>query len=207
MPALGARIRPDRDDLARLHSELGRRARTGRFRFGVPLTPPDDERSPDAQERRSVFDDHLERAERSSRDEIGSRDSLGPGLDTAMDGARVLHPARGDRARQERALARGALDQRYVGGRQSERQGQTRNPGAAAEIGNAARLPDRVELERDQGVGDMILEHLPRVADGGGGQWIGNEQLMKALQRRARRRASGSARRAPRSARPRRPAI
>ena len=70
MPALGCRIRLDRDDRPRFEAQFLSGASARRLDRGISPTPPYNEGSADDEQRRGVLDYDLERAERPSGDDI-----------------------------------------------------------------------------------------------------------------------------------------
>lgn len=182
MAVLCVRIRLHRDNLARFEAHRGGGTSGGGLGRRIPLATPNDERSAEDEQRGGVLDNHLERSEGSSRDQVEGFNSVGPVFGAGVDGAGVRDAAYGDRPLQEGALAPGALDKRYRHGRQGDGQRQAGNASAAPEIGQSAGGSYRVKLERNQRVGKVIVEHLPRVSDSGGRQGILHEQAVQLLQ-------------------------
>ena len=168
----------------RLESQLSRSPRAGALVAGVPLTPPHGERASHDQQRRGVLDDDRQRRQSARRDDVESRQSLGPALCARVHDDGVCCLGGGDGPLEERAPPRGALDERNPRLRQRDCEHQPGNAGARPEIGEVHGRADRLELEPDQRVREMVVDRLERIADGGRRERILDEQAMERKETR-----------------------
>lgn len=167
-----------------LESEPGGGPSTGGLVARVPLAPPDGECASHNQQRRGVLDDNRQRRERAGRDYIERAQPLGPGLYTRVhdDGVRGLRCD--DGPFEERAPSRGALDERDPRPRQRDRERQSGNAGTGPEIGEVHGRADRLELEPDERVREMVVDRLEGIPDGGRRERILDEQAMERQEAR-----------------------
>ena len=84
--------------------------------------------------------------------------TVAPGLGARMDDVGVADAAGRDRTLDERALAAVALDQRDLRAGERDREREAREPGAGAEVGDRRRPPGPAELERDERIGEVVVE-------------------------------------------------
>lgn len=124
---------------------------------------PRHERPALRQEGRGVLDQDGQRGEGPGAHEIES--ALVPLLGADPDRSGVRGARRRHGALKERALARGALDERDGGTGHGEREGDPREACTAAEVTDAARSANRPELQGDQRVRDVRVEGRRGVAD------------------------------------------
>lgn len=170
--------------LGGLESKLSRGSSAGVLVAGVPLSPPDGKGASDDQQRRGVLDDDRQRRERPSRDHVESRQPLGPGLDARVYDDGIYCPGGGDGSFEERAPPRGALDQRNPRPRQCDRERQPGNAGAGPKISEVHGRADRLELEPDQRVREVVVDRLERIPHGGRRERILDEQAMERQETR-----------------------
>ena len=108
------------------------------------------------------------RAVTRSNDSRASAKFLGPD----RGHSNVLHAARGCGTSNELGLAAVALECGHLGAGQRDRQRKGGEPGSRAEISDCAGPANPVDLEGDQGIGEMVLQNPARVGDRRRGQRV-----------------------------------
>ena len=179
---LGARKGLHTTDFARLEAEVGGRA--GSYLLGVGITPaaPRDERSADDQQRRRILGNHLERGHRASRHQIERPESVRPRLGAGVHDSGVRELAHSDRTLEERAFPGDALDERHAHPGLRDRQWKTGDASPGTEVGQRLGRADLGELQRDQRVREVVVDHLSRISDGCWGERILSKEAMEQPQ-------------------------
>ena len=116
------------------------------------------------------------RRQRPSDNDIAPPQAGSPLLCTRVHDGRVADFAARDGELEKGALPARALDEcnRRLGQRQ--RQGNPGQPGAGAEVGDLRGSAHRLELQRDERVGEMAIDDHPGLSHGGGGERMLGEQ-------------------------------
>jgi hypothetical protein len=92
-----------------------------------------------------------------------------------VNDAGVRNRARIAGALQERTLSGAAFDEGELRRRQRNRQRETRHSSPGAKVSDRASPAHFLQIERNQGVGKMIVERAEWIANGGRSRWIADQ--------------------------------
>src|SRR2546421_12243173 len=96
----------------------------------------------------------------------------------------VSQTARRDGPLEELTLASDAFDQGNLRRWQGDRKRESRKARPCPEIGDPSRRPHGLELEADEGVCEVLVQHVCRITHRGRRQWVSDEDLEQLRQLR-----------------------
>ena len=188
MTVPGSGIRLHTDDFADLEPEFPGGSRAAGLILGITSTPPEDRGPAQREQWRCVLSHDRDRRQSAGGNEVETSKTVGPGLGSRVDRARVGDGALRDRAADELALPAGALDEVKFSPSQGDGERKTREAGTRPEVDDAAGAADGFELECDQGIGHVILHDPARVTDRRRGNGVAGQELHQPAQLLNRRR-------------------
>jgi hypothetical protein len=150
------------------------------FAGRITLASPRDECTADCKQRRRILRNHGGRRDgaRCHELESGRCEFLGP----RVHDARVPELGRRDRALDERALPRVAIDKHEIRVRARDRERQAWKAGASTDVEDPRGAPDLFEFECDERVGDVLLHGTLGLAHGRRSMRIACEQIQEGAE-------------------------
>jgi len=125
-----------------------------RLALWIALTTPGNKRSPDSKEGSRVLNHNLKRSQSPCGDEVHG---CGPLLNPSVHDLDIAEIAGSDASPQELALAGRALDEVDVRGGEGDCEGQSGQSRPGTQVRDRRRRPNLLELECDQGVGQVVV--------------------------------------------------
>ncbi len=154
-----ARVGEHLPDVTLGKSENGRGPSRLSLNLDLTLAPPGDEIPPDLEQWSGVLRDDVEGCQRPRRDQVVPTEPRRPGLGPGVDHAYIRKRQSLCQLGYEGALAAVGLEEADLSVRERDREGKPRESTPSAQIDDRARRSDLLQLERDEGVREVIVVH------------------------------------------------
>jgi hypothetical protein len=182
MPVAGGPERRDGARMGLLHAQRRRGCAPVGLLGVVAGTLPGNEGSAHGEQGGGVLDEHGERSESTSSDEVVRTDPLRPRLGPGLDRLDVGELEALDCPPQEVDLPADALYEGDTRIRERDRQHESGKPATRAEIGDPPRVPDLGQLERDERVRHVHIDALRRIPNRRDRAVLGRDQVQQQRQ-------------------------
>lgn len=152
---------------------------SGRAVLGLDVSSPSpgDQVPTQGQHRRGVLHHNLKWSHSPGQNRIASPQALLPGLDARVSDPHVLKATGPGRMGDEVRLAARTLNENKVHPREGDGQGQPGKPSTRSKIDHAPGPLQNLELEGNQGIGQVVVKDPTPVPHRGGSQGVSSQYV------------------------------